>query len=107
LVPAGASGGRGVNFRLRVFARKFDETSVTKALIGGNARIGSMVTGSLRSSSLRRVMHRRRGWPLISAEHDPHLPALQFQRTARSLAVSAWIWWMASSTTMPSETLVE
>ena len=23
--------------------------------------------------------------PLISAEHEPHLPALQFQRTARSL----------------------
>ena len=26
------------------------------------------------------------GIPLISAEHEPHLPALQFQRTARSPA---------------------
>jgi hypothetical protein len=24
------------------------------------------------------------GMPLISIEHEPHLPALQFQRTARS-----------------------
>ena len=32
-----------------------------------------------------------RGLPLISAEQEPHLPALQFQRTARSLACSAWI----------------
>ena len=29
-----------------------------------------------------------RGVPLISAEHEPHLPALQFQRTARS---GAWL----------------
>ena len=46
-------------------------------------------------------MHISFGLPLISAEHDPHLPALQFQRTARSGAWVAWIWWMASSTTMP------
>ena len=45
----------------------------------------------VRSSVLSRVMHIRRGLPLISAEHEPHLPALQFQRTARSLACSAWI----------------
>ena len=25
-------------------------------------------------------MHMSRGLPLISAEHEPHLPALQFQR---------------------------
>ena len=30
-------------------------------------------------------MHISFGMPLISAEHEPHLPALQFQRTARSL----------------------
>ena len=36
-------------------------------------------------------MHISFGMPLISAEHEPHLPALQFQRTARSLACSAWI----------------
>src|SRR5437867_1949969 len=49
-----------------------------------------------------RVMHMRRGLPLISAEQDPHLPALQFQRHARSLACVAWIWCTQSSTTMPS-----
>ena len=36
-------------------------------------------------------MHISFGMPLISAEHDPHLPALQFQRTARSGACSAEI----------------
>ena len=46
------------------------------------------------------------GEPLTSAEQEPHLPALQFQRTAKSLACSAWIWWMASSTTMPGAMLV-
>ena len=30
-------------------------------------------------------MHISFGLPLISAEHEPHLPALQFHRTARSL----------------------
>ena len=33
-----------------------------------------------------RVMQDSRGRPLISIEQDPHLPALQFQRTARSPA---------------------
>ena len=36
-------------------------------------------------------MHISFGMPLISAEHDPHLPALQFHRTARSGACSAWM----------------
>src|SRR5687767_15437502 len=49
-----------------------------------------------------RVMHRSRGLPLISAEQEPHLPALQFHRTARSGACSAWMAWTASRTTMPS-----
>ena len=31
-------------------------------------------------------MHMSLGMPLISAEQEPHLPALQFQRQARSLA---------------------
>ena len=53
--------------------------------------IGSTVTGWSSGRSLRRVMHISLGMPLISAEHEPHLPALQFQRTARSLACSAWI----------------
>src|SRR5260370_42530281 len=47
-------------------------------------------------------MHISFGCPLISAEHEPHFPALQFQRTARSGACSAWILWTASSTTIPS-----
>src|SRR4029450_7779311 len=92
------------NFLTLSFARKFHDTSVTRSLIAGKARMGSMVTGSVRSSWFRRVIHIRRGWPLTSAEHDPHLPALQFHRTARSLADSAWIWWTASSTTLPSVT---
>src|SRR5258705_131907 len=49
-----------------------------------------------------RVMHIRRGLPLISALHEPHLPALQFQRQARSPACVAWRVWMTSRTTMPS-----
>ena len=85
-VPSGASGGRGENGLTLSFARKFHETSVTRSLIAGKLRMGSTVTGSARSSSFRRVMHISRGWPLTSAEHDPHFPALQFHRTARSLA---------------------
>jgi hypothetical protein len=46
----------------------------------------------------------RRGLPLTSALHEPHLPALQFQRTAMSGACVAWMRWMTSSTTMPSPT---
>ncbi|CAM5408547.1 hypothetical protein STENM223S_09196 [Streptomyces tendae] len=51
-----------------------------------------------------RVMHSSRGRPLTSAEHEPHLPALQFQRTARSGAWVAWRRWMMSRTTSPSFT---
>src|SRR2546427_7309410 len=47
-------------------------------------------------------MHINRGLPLISAEHEPHFPALQFQRTAKSGACSAWMACTASSTTIPS-----
>ncbi len=49
-----------------------------------------------------RVMHMSDGRPLISAEHEPHLPALQFHRQARSGALVAWTRWMTSSTTSPS-----
>ena len=49
-------------------------------------------------------MHISRGRPLISALHEPHLPALQFQRTARSPAWVACTRWIASSTTSPSST---
>ena len=51
-------------------------------------------------------MHINFGLPFTSAEQLPHLPALQFHRTARSLADSACTWWTASSTTIPSETSV-
>ncbi len=51
-------------------------------------------------------MHISFGFPLISAEHEPHLPALQFHRTARSGADSAWMRCTASSTTIPSVTSV-
>ena len=50
----------------------------------GKVFIGATVTGSPSGSVSMRVMHMRRGRPLISAEHEPHLPALQFQRQARS-----------------------
>src|SRR5262245_36766631 len=49
-------------------------------------------------------MQARRGLPLISMLHEPHLPALQFQRTARSFASRAWIRCRTSRTTMPGST---
>jgi hypothetical protein len=70
--------------------------------MSGNARIGSTVIGSSRSKSDSRVLHVSRGRPLTSALQEPHLAALQFQRTARSGAAFAWIQWRASSTTIPS-----
>ena len=85
-VPSGASGGLGLNGLIDFFARKLNETSVTRSLIGGNAFIGSIVTGLARFSWFSRVMHISRGCPFTSAEHEPHFPALQFQRTARSCA---------------------
>src|SRR3989442_13596923 len=88
-VPSGASGGRGLNGLIFFFTRKFHDTSVTRSLTAGKAFIGSIVTGFVRSMSLNRLMHMSRGSPLISAEHEPHLPALQFQRHARSLACVA------------------
>ena len=59
---------------------------------------------SLSSKVDIRVMHPSRGLPLISIDHEPHLPALQFQRTARSPAWVAWRRWIASRTTSPSST---
>ena len=77
-----------------------------KSFTIGNAFIGSIVIGFSSGRSLSRVMHMSFGMPLTSAEHEPHLPALQFQRQARSFACVAWMWCTASSTTMPSETPV-
>jgi hypothetical protein len=48
------------------------------------------------------LLHIRRGKPLISAEQEPHLAALQFQRTARSGAAFCCTQSTASSTTIPS-----
>ena len=70
----------------------------------GNERIGVTVMVSVGSKSESRDMHSSRGLPLISALQEPHFPALQFQRTARSPAWVAWIRCSASSTTSPSET---
>src|ERR1035441_8049816 len=50
----------------------------------GNVLIGATVTASPGGRVSIRVMHMRAGRPLISAEHEPHLPALQFHRQARS-----------------------
>ena len=74
---------------------------MTRSRTSGKAFMGSMVTGSSMGRSLRRVMHMSLGMPFTSAEHDPQRPALQFQRTARSFACSAWILCTASSTTIP------
>ena len=68
----------------------------------GKVRIGVTVIVSPGSKRSMRVMHISRGLPSISALHEPHLPALQFQRHARSGACVAWMRWMTSSTTMPS-----
>src|SRR6202047_4728646 len=83
-VPSGASGARGLNFLIFFFTRKFHETSVTKSRITGKARIGSMVIGLSSGIASSRVMHMSFGTPLISAEQEPHLPALQFQRQGRT-----------------------
>src|SRR5437667_12610350 len=89
-VPSGASDGRGLNGLIFFFTRKFQERSVTKSLMTGNAFIGSMVMGFSNGSSLSRVMHMSLGIPLTSAEHEQNLPALQFHRHARSPACIAW-----------------
>ena len=62
------------------------------------------VTVSLSSNVDIRVMQPSRGVPLISIEQEPHLPALQFQRTARSGAWVACSRCTTSRTTSPSLT---
>src|SRR5947207_9897204 len=85
-VPSGASGDRGLKGLIFFFTRKFHETSVIRSFKTGNAFIGSMVMGLSVGRSLIRVMHISFGIPFTSAEQEPHFPALQFQRQARSLA---------------------
>src|SRR5271154_2994454 len=88
-VPSGASGGRGLNFLIFVLTRKFQDTSVTRSRMLGNARIGSMGIGLSGFQVFMGGMHMSFGMPLTSAEQEPHLPALQFQRHARSFACVA------------------
>src|SRR5690349_8872752 len=66
--------------------------------------MGWTTIGASRGSSSIRVLHMSLGRPFTSAEQEPHLAALQFQRTARSGARWPWMWWIASRTTMPSST---
>ena len=75
---------------------------MTRSRRMGKARMGATVTVSPGGSVSIRVMHISDGRPLISAEHEPHLPALQFHRQARSGASVAWTRWMTSRTTSPS-----
>ena len=77
---------------------------MTRSRITGKVRIGVTVIVSDSSKSESRVMQSSRGRPLISALHDPHLPALQFHRIARSPDWVACTRWSASRTTSPSET---
>src|ERR1700680_3634857 len=65
--------------------------------------MGCTVMGLSRGDASILVVHVSRGRPLTAAEQEPHLPALQFQRSAKSGAWCAWIWWSASSTTIPGE----
>src|SRR5512142_2202458 len=67
----------------------------------GNVLSGVIVISSPSSNVSIRVMHMSFGLPLISALHEPHLPALQFQRTARSGSCVAWMRCTTSSTTIP------
>ena len=68
----------------------------------GKARSGATLIGRSGGRSATFVLHISRGLPFTSALHDPHLAALQFQRTARSFACVRWISSTASRTTMPS-----
>ena len=77
---------------------------MTRSRMTGNVRRGVTVTVSSSAKVLIRVRHISLGRPLISALQEPHLPALQFQRTARSPAWVACSRCMMSRTTSPSLT---
>src|SRR5207302_1183688 len=77
-------------------------TSVTRSLMIGNVFSGETLISSPAVKVFIRVMHMSPALPLISALHEPHSPAFQFQRTATSAARRAWTRWITSSTTMPS-----
>jgi hypothetical protein len=105
-VPSSLSGFLGWKGLIFLFTLKFHDTSVTKSLTNGKVFIGWTVTGFSNGKSLIRDIHISIGMPLTSAEHDPHLPALQFQRRAKSCACSVWIWRTTSNTTIPLVTSV-
>src|SRR3954471_23955897 len=88
-VPSGASGGRGLKGLIFFFTWKFHETSVTKSLMTGKAFIGSICTRFFHCKLLILPMQNSFGIPFTSAEHEPHFPALQFHRQARSRACVA------------------
>ena len=100
-VPSGRRGA-GLNAGTRLAISKLNETSVTRSRSTGKVFIGATVMGTEVSSALIRVMHISRGFPFTSALHEPHFPALQFQRTARSPAWVAWSTCRTSRRTMPS-----
>src|SRR2546429_6727848 len=75
-----SASGRGWKGGILLLMRKFQETSVTRSLMSGNAFIGKTVTGLSRGRESMRVLQVSRGRPFTSAEHEPHFPALQFQR---------------------------
>ncbi len=77
---------------------------MTRSRTTGNARSGVIVTTSSSANVPIRVRHSSRGRPLISALHEPHLPALQFHRTARSGVGLACNRCRMSRTTSPSFT---
>ena len=77
---------------------------MTRSLITGKVRSGVIVIVSSSANIDIRVMQASRGRPLISIEHEPHLPALQFHRMARSPAWVACSRCSTSSTTSPSLT---
>lgn len=77
---------------------------MTRSRTEGKARSGVITTGSSGGSVDIRVMQSSRGRPFTSALHEPHLPALQFHRTARSGAWVACRRCTRSSTTSPSWT---
>src|SRR5204862_531542 len=78
--------------------------SVTRSRMIGKVFIGRTEIGLPGSKCSMRDLHMSAGLPFTSALHEPHLAALQFQRTARSGAWCAWIQWIASSTTIPGST---
>ena len=70
--------------------------------INGMPRLGCMTRMNTFAEDETLTITPLRTFPVISIEHDPHLPALQFHRMARSLAWVAWSRCRMSRTTSPS-----